>query len=89
VEILGFLLVGLIIGVLARLLMPGDDPIGFLGTMAVGAVGALLGGLLSEVLPGDNDGVPWIASIICAMVLLWIVRKFYRRPATRDRVYPR
>ncbi|MGH2819378.1 MAG: GlsB/YeaQ/YmgE family stress response membrane protein [Actinomycetota bacterium] len=80
VSIIGFLVVGLVVGALARLLMPGRDPVGFLGTLAVGAIGAFLGGLLSAALPFDNEGVPWIASIVCAMALLFVVRKMtYRR----------
>jgi uncharacterized membrane protein YeaQ/YmgE (transglycosylase-associated protein family) len=80
VSIIGFLLIGLVVGLLARFLMPGRDPIGFLGTMGLGAVGAFLGGFLSAALPFNNEGVPWIASIVCAMVLLFLVRRMtYRR----------
>lgn len=86
-EIVWLILVGAVVGVLARLLLPGRDPVGLIGTILVGVVGAFLGYYLSDVLPGDNEGVPWIASIICAMVLLWIARMVMgRRPTTRDRV---
>ncbi len=79
-SIIGFLLIGLVVGVLARFLMPGRDPIGLIGTLAVGAVGAFLGGFLSAALPFNNEGVPWIASLLVAMVLLFIVRRMtYRR----------
>ncbi len=79
-EILGVILIGAAVGVLARLLMPGPDPIGILGTIVVGIVGALLGGYLWRELIGNTRGVEWIGSILTAMALLWIYRRFaYRR----------
>jgi uncharacterized membrane protein YeaQ/YmgE (transglycosylase-associated protein family) len=74
---------GLIIGAIARLLMPGRDPIGFIGTLIVGVVGVVLGGILWDALlpNNDNDGVAVFAGIVVAMVLLWIYRRMsYRRP---------
>ena len=86
-EIIWLILVGAVVGVLARLLLPGRDPVGLIGTVLIGIVGAFLGYYLSDILPGDNEGVPWIASIICAMILLWIARMVMgRRTTTRDRV---
>jgi uncharacterized membrane protein YeaQ/YmgE (transglycosylase-associated protein family) len=73
---------GLIIGAVARLLMPGRDPIGFLGTLIVGVVGVVLGGILwNAILPNnDNEGVAVFAGIVVAMVFLWLYRRFtYRR----------
>ncbi|HKE53432.1 MAG TPA: hypothetical protein VKC55_01520, partial [Actinomycetota bacterium] len=46
-SILGYVLVGLVVGVLARFLLPGRDPIGFLGTLVIGILGAVLGGWLA------------------------------------------
>ncbi len=76
-EIVGFIIVGLIVGILARLLMPGRDPIGILGTIVVGIVGAVIGGyLFSQVFElNDSGGVAWIGSIIVAMALLYLYRK--------------
>ena len=59
-EFIYFLLVGLVVGVVARLLMPGPDPIGILGTIIVGCVGALIGGYLWTAIFETNDGVAWI-----------------------------
>ena len=74
--ILTFIVVGLIVGAIARFLMPGRDPIGILGTIAVGIVGAIVGGYLwAAIFGNDNEGVAWIGSIVVAMALLWIVRK--------------
>lgn len=74
-EILVFIIVGLVVGVLARLLMPGPDPIGILGTIVVGIVGAIIGGYLWAAVFGDTQGVEWIGSILVAMALLFLYRK--------------
>ena len=56
-SILGYILVGLIVGLLARMLVPGRDPVGLLGTLAIGVVGAVLGGWLAgTLLQGDGGG---------------------------------
>jgi uncharacterized membrane protein YeaQ/YmgE (transglycosylase-associated protein family) len=79
-EILWMILIGAVIGVLARLIMPGPDPIGILGTILVGIVGAILGGYLWRELIGNTKGVEWIGSILVAMGLLFIYRRItYRR----------
>jgi uncharacterized membrane protein YeaQ/YmgE (transglycosylase-associated protein family) len=81
-EILVYIVVGLVVGALARLLMPGSDSIGIVGTLAVGIVGAIIGGYAWRALFGNTEGVEWIGSIIVAMVLLWIYRQVsYRRTA--------
>jgi uncharacterized membrane protein YeaQ/YmgE (transglycosylase-associated protein family) len=78
-----YIVVGLIVGLVARLLLPGRDPIGILGTILLGIVGAVVGGFLWEKLFGENRGVSWIGSVLVAMLLLWIYRKMtYGRTAT-------
>ncbi len=78
-----YILVGLVVGFLARLLLPGRDPIGILGTILLGIAGAVIGGFVWEALFGDNRGVSWIGSVLMAMLLLWIYRKMtYGRSAT-------
>lgn len=74
-EFIVFLLVGLVVGVVARLLMPGPDPIGILGTIIVGCVGALIGGYLWAAVFGPDQGVAWIGSILMAMALLFLYRR--------------
>lgn len=75
-EIIWYILVGLVVGFLARLLMPGRDPVGIIGTIVIGVVGAIVGGYLWEAIFGeDNEGIAWIGSIIVAMALLWIWRR--------------
>ena len=73
------LIIGLVVGAIAKLLMPGKDPGGFIVTMLIGVAGALLAGFLGRALgwyanPGEGPGI--IASIIGAMVLLLLYRLF-------------
>jgi uncharacterized membrane protein YeaQ/YmgE (transglycosylase-associated protein family) len=75
VEIIVYIVVGLIVGVIARLLLPGPDPIGIIGTIVVGIVGAIVGGYLWRAIFGNSGGVEWIGSILVAMALLWIYRR--------------
>jgi len=73
--ILSYIVVGLIVGIAARLLMPGRDPIGIIGTIAVGIVGAIVGGYLWREIFSNTEDVEWIGSILVAMALLWIYRR--------------
>jgi uncharacterized membrane protein YeaQ/YmgE (transglycosylase-associated protein family) len=82
-EVLGFLLVGCIVGPIARFVVPGDDPMPIWMTIVLGAVGAFLGGwLLAEVITPGNEGVPWIAAILAAAALVVLVRLFRRGTTT-------
>lgn len=74
-EILGFLLIGCIVGPIARFIVPGEDPMPVWMTIVLGAVGAFLGGwLLAEVITPDNEGVPWIAAVLAAAGLVLLAR---------------
>jgi uncharacterized membrane protein YeaQ/YmgE (transglycosylase-associated protein family) len=75
------MLFGLIVGALAKLLMPGRDPGGIIVTMAIGIVGALVGGWLGRAVGwyGPNDGAGYIVSILGAILLLWIYRMIVTR----------
>lgn len=76
--VLGWMLFGLIVGVIAKLLMPGRDPGGFIVTVLLGIAGALVAGFLGRAigLYGPNDGAGYIMSIIGAVLLLFAYRKF-------------
>jgi uncharacterized membrane protein YeaQ/YmgE (transglycosylase-associated protein family) len=76
-SILGWIVFGFIVGVVAKLLMPGRDPGGFVVTIAIGVVGALIGGFLGRVLGiyGEGDPVGFVMAVIGSIVLLWIYRR--------------
>lgn len=74
-EILYYILIGLVVGLLARLLLPGRDPIGILGTIIVGILGAVVGGYLAGAVFEETEGVDWIASIVVAIGLLLLYRR--------------
>ena len=82
-SILGTLVIGLVIGVIAKLLMPGKDPGGCIITMLLGIAGAFVAGYLGRAmgwyLPGQPAG--FIASVIGAMLLLLIYRLIAGRRA--------
>jgi len=67
---------GLIVGIIAKLLMPGRDPGGFIITIVLGIAGALLGGFLGRAmgLYGPNEQAGWLMSILGAVILLVIYR---------------
>jgi len=74
-NIIGWLLFGLVIGAIAKFLMPGRDPGGWIVTILLGIAGSFVGGFLASALMGrDQQVAGWIGSIIGAMVLLFIYR---------------
>jgi uncharacterized membrane protein YeaQ/YmgE (transglycosylase-associated protein family) len=79
--LLGTLVIGLIIGAIAKLLMPGRDPGGCLITILLGIAGAFIAGYLGRAIGWYEPGQPggFIASVIGAMLLLLIYRLFLRR----------
>lgn len=78
---LGLCLFGLVIGVIAKLLMPGRDPGGFIVTMLLGIAGAILGGFIGRALGfyGPNEGAGWFMALIGSILLLAIYRLAFRR----------
>jgi len=77
--IMGFIwmvIVGLIVGAIARLIMPGAQSMGWIMTSVIGIVGSLVGGLVSGLIWKSPDGrfhpAGWILSILGAMVLIWV-----------------
>jgi uncharacterized membrane protein YeaQ/YmgE (transglycosylase-associated protein family) len=79
--ILSWILFGLVVGVLAKLLMPGRDPGGFIVTILLGIAGALVGGFVGRALGfyAENQGAGWIMSILGAIILLALYRMMVRR----------
>jgi uncharacterized membrane protein YeaQ/YmgE (transglycosylase-associated protein family) len=80
--VLGWILFGLIVGIVAKLLMPGRDPGGFIITALLGIAGALLGGFVGRALGlyGPNESAGFIMSVIGALLLLFLYNMFRRRP---------
>ncbi|MEU2285338.1 GlsB/YeaQ/YmgE family stress response membrane protein [Streptomyces sp. NPDC013178] len=80
--IIAWILIGLLAGAIAKLLLPGKDPGGFIVTMLIGIAGGLLGGWLGKVIFGVDsiDGFfdlsTWIAAIVGSLILLVLYRAF-------------
>jgi uncharacterized membrane protein YeaQ/YmgE (transglycosylase-associated protein family) len=74
--ILGWIIFGLIVGALAKLLMPGRDPGGFIVTTLLGIAGAVFGGFIGRALGlyGANDPAGFVMALIGAIALLAIYR---------------
>jgi uncharacterized membrane protein YeaQ/YmgE (transglycosylase-associated protein family) len=86
--IIGWIVLGLLAGAIAKALLPGDDPGGIFVTMLIGVVGALFGGFIAGVL-FDSDPVDeffdlstWIAAIVGSIILLLIYRMVTGRRRT-------
>ena len=79
--ILSWIVFGLVIGFIAKLLMPGRDPGGFIVTILLGIAGALVGGFIGRAMgfygPGQSAG--WLMSILGAIILLALYRMLVRR----------
>ncbi|MFT4180058.1 MAG: GlsB/YeaQ/YmgE family stress response membrane protein [Thermomonas sp.] len=69
--IFGYIFGGLVIGVLARLVKPGADPMGWIMTIILGIVGAVIGGWASGYF-GLGRTMTWVAAIVAAVVLLFV-----------------
>jgi uncharacterized membrane protein YeaQ/YmgE (transglycosylase-associated protein family) len=74
--VIGWIIFGLIVGAVAKLLMPGRDPGGFIITMLLGMAGAVLGGFVGRSLHwyGPNDSAGFFMSLLGAVVLLALYR---------------
>lgn len=87
-SILGYIVLGLIIGALAKLVMPGRDPGGVIITMVIGVVGAILGGLLGNLLfniglEGFFSLQTWLLALIGSLIVLAAYRALSGRRAVR------
>ncbi len=75
--ILMMILVGLVVGAIARLVMPGAQPMGWIATSLLGIGGAFVGGLGGQAIGLYNAGEPvgWIGAVVGALILLFAYRK--------------
>ena len=80
-QIVGWIVFGLVVGVIAKLVTPGRDPGGLIITALLGIVGAVIGGFIGRALGfyGPGEGAGWILSIVGAIAVLLVYRKV--RPA--------
>jgi uncharacterized membrane protein YeaQ/YmgE (transglycosylase-associated protein family) len=72
--ILGLILWGFIVGGLARLALPGPDPMPWYATLGLGLAGSLVGGIVAELLLGTAGGL--IFAVLGAILLLYLYRRF-------------
>jgi uncharacterized membrane protein YeaQ/YmgE (transglycosylase-associated protein family) len=83
-HIIGWIVFGLVVGLVAKFLMPGRDPGGFVITALIGIVGAVLGGFVGRVLGlyKDGDPVGFVMAVIGAIILLAAYRFTVGRTST-------
>jgi uncharacterized membrane protein YeaQ/YmgE (transglycosylase-associated protein family) len=77
--VIGWIVFGLIVGFIAKLLMPGRDPGGFIITMLLGIAGAVIGGMIGRALGwyGPNEGAGFLMSLVGSILLLALYRKLF------------
>ena len=80
-HIIVWIIFGLIVGVVAKFLMPGRDPGGFIITVGLGIVGALTGGWLGRAMGFYREGEPagFIMAVVGAVIVLFVYRLVARR----------
>ena len=83
-HIIGWIVFGLIVGIVAKFLMPGRDPGGFVITALIGIAGAVVGGFMGRVigLYSDGDAVGFVMAVIGSIILLAAYRFTIGRSAT-------
>jgi uncharacterized membrane protein YeaQ/YmgE (transglycosylase-associated protein family) len=83
-HIIGWIVFGLVVGIVAKFLMPGRDPGGFVITALIGIVGAVVGGFVGRTigLYKDGDPVGFVMAVIGAIILLAVYRLTIGRTAT-------
>ncbi len=83
-HIIGWIFFGLIVGLVAKLLMPGRDPGGFVVTALIGIAGGVLGGWIGRAVGmyRPDDPVGFVMAVIGAIILLIVYRLLFRQPQT-------
>jgi uncharacterized membrane protein YeaQ/YmgE (transglycosylase-associated protein family) len=83
-QVLWAIIIGLIVGALAKLIMPGKDPGGIIVTILLGIAGSFLGTLIGRTLGfyGSGQGAGILMSLLGAILLLWIYRMIVARRRT-------
>ena len=84
--ILGWIVFGLIVGFIARALVPGKDNIGIIATIGLGILGSVVGGLVFSLFSGEitlSNPIGWIGSVVFAIILLVIYNAITGRKKVR------
>jgi uncharacterized membrane protein YeaQ/YmgE (transglycosylase-associated protein family) len=83
-HILGTIIIGLLVGIVAKLLMPGKDPGGFIITTLLGIAGAFVARYIGQALGwySETDSAGFLASVVGAVILLAIYRLTFGRTRT-------
>jgi uncharacterized membrane protein YeaQ/YmgE (transglycosylase-associated protein family) len=83
-HIIGWLVFGLVVGIVAKFLTPGRDPGGFVITAVLGIVGALVGGFIGRLIGwyGEGDPVGFIMAVVGSIILLAVYRFTFGRTVT-------
>jgi uncharacterized membrane protein YeaQ/YmgE (transglycosylase-associated protein family) len=82
-DVVVYIIAGLVIGVIARALLPGRQNMSIWMTILIGVVAALIGGFLWNAIFPNNDGIAWIGSIIVGVLLVWLYAAVASRGRTR------
>jgi uncharacterized membrane protein YeaQ/YmgE (transglycosylase-associated protein family) len=88
VYIIVLFLWGLVVGGLARLALPGPDPMSLPATAGVGIAGSLIGGLVMWALTGNRNGAGLLVSLVCAVGIVYLVRRSRGQTAWNTRRDP-
>jgi uncharacterized membrane protein YeaQ/YmgE (transglycosylase-associated protein family) len=78
-DLIGFAIVGLIVGALGRLAVPGRQPMGCGATMLVGIAGSMLSGLLGRWLFDRQRGFSILLAVVCSAIIVWLLNRTPRR----------
>jgi uncharacterized membrane protein YeaQ/YmgE (transglycosylase-associated protein family) len=78
-------LTGLVVGALGRLLLPGRDPMSIVQTILLGVAASLIAGLIAYYVFDREEGAGFFFSVICAIALVFVVRKMRERSVTAPR----
>ena len=80
--IVGYIIGGAVIGILARLLKPGADPMGWIMTIVLGIAGAVAGSYLTGMFGLTGQYAGYAVALVCAILLLFLYEMVRRKPAT-------
>jgi uncharacterized membrane protein YeaQ/YmgE (transglycosylase-associated protein family) len=79
--IVGYIIGGAVIGILARLLKPGADPMGWIMTIVLGIAGAVAGSYLTGMFGMTGQYTGYAVGVVCAILLLFLYEMVRRKPA--------